>query len=76
MKRQRKGVMRSKRGTMKHWSALTVAESIHQKKRMSAGNLRKTKHLAQPIGIVEKHLKVCRVLNRNIDAAARTRDIK
>jgi hypothetical protein len=49
-KEKRKGTMRSKRGNMKHRPALTVAESIHQRKRAIAENLRKAKHLAQPIG--------------------------
>jgi hypothetical protein len=46
--------MRSKRGTTKHQSALTVAESIQQRKRTIAGNLSKTKHLAQLIGNCQK----------------------
>ncbi len=49
-KRRRKNMMRNKRSTTKHWSAHTVAKSIHQRKRTNAGNSRKTNHLARRIG--------------------------
>jgi hypothetical protein len=47
---KKKNVMRNKRSTTKHRSALIVEESIHQRKRRIAGNSRKTKHLTQIIG--------------------------
>jgi hypothetical protein len=43
-------MMRNKRSTTEHCSAPIVEESIHQRKRTTAGNSRKIKHLAQTIG--------------------------
>ncbi len=37
-----------------HQSALIVVEGIHQRKRMNAGNSKRTKQLAQPIGNHQK----------------------
>ena len=46
--------MKGKRNFGTHQSALIVVESIHQRKRMNAGNSKRTKQLAQPIGNHQK----------------------
>ena len=46
--------MKSERNVGTHQSALIVVEGIHQRKRMNAGNLKRTKQLAQPIGNHQK----------------------
>jgi hypothetical protein len=46
--------MKGERNFGTHQSALIVVENIHQRKRMNAGNSRRTKQLAQPIGNHQK----------------------
>ncbi len=46
--------MKGKKKFGTHQSALIVVEGIHQRKRMNAGNSRRTKQLAQPIGNHQK----------------------
>ncbi len=41
--------MKSERNFGTHQSVLIVVEGIHQRKRMNAGNSRRTKQLVQPI---------------------------
>ncbi len=54
LKRKRKNTIKSERNFGTHQSALIVVEGIHQRKRMNTENLKRTKQLAQLIGIHQK----------------------
>jgi hypothetical protein len=68
--------MRNARSTTRHQFVPTAAKSTHQKRKMIAGNWRKTKLPPGQLKIVEKRLKVHGVLSRNRDVAAGESDIK